>query len=126
MEELFCENKSNVEKKLLNDKEFKYIPQIDINIINQIYMNEKIDDFCENKIIKEIETISNNDEKFEINHLTILMVGRQGIGKTTLIKYMLELSDDEINKMNNVKEDFKPFTSKKVKYLKLIEVKGIG
>ena len=126
LEELFCENKSNVEKKLLNDKEFKYIPQIDINIINQIYMNEKIDDFCENKIIKEIETISNNDEKFEINHLTILMVGRQGIGKTTLIKYMLELSDDEINKMNNVKEDFKPFTSKKVKYLKLIEVKGIG
>ena len=126
LKELFCENKSNVEKKLLNDNEFKYIPQIDINIINKIYMNEKIDDFCENKIIKEIETISNNDEKFKINHLTILMVGRQGIGKTTLIKYMLELSDDEINKMNNVKEDFKPFTSKKVKYLKLIEVKGIG
>lgn len=126
MTDSFKGKRLSFEKELCRDQDFQYIPQISNDIINGIYLNQKIDEFCENKIIKKIEEISNDDEKFKIQHLNILMVGRKGIGKSTLIKYMLDLSDDEFDGMNDDMKNFVPFTSKKVKYLRLIRVKGIG
>ena len=122
----FKGNKLSFEKELCQNHDFQDIPQITNDIINEIYLNQRIDEFCENKIIKKIKDISNDDEKFKINHLNILVVGRKGIGKSTLIKYMLELSDDEFDNMNDDVKDFVPFISNKVKYLKLLRVKGVG
>ena len=120
----------NIIKSLLNNDGFDSIPTIENNIINQIFKNEKFNLLCENDLISELESISKDDEKFKINHLTILLIGRKDVGKTTLIKYLLKLNDDEINRTINNKrnknEFFIPFTSTKVKYLKIIEVRGIG
>lgn len=125
MQQLFEGNRINIESILLKDRGLNYIGQIKNSLINEIYKNERIDDFCKNKIIKEIKTISNDNEMFKIENLKILLVGRTGIGKTQLIKYMLELSDDDIRD-DNKKRNVKIYKSKRVKYLKLIEVKGIG
>ncbi len=118
----------NIIKSLLNNDRFEIIPTIGNNLITQIFKNEKYDLLCENDLLNELESISKDDEKFKINHLTILLVGRKDVGKTTLIKYLLKLSDDEINKTinNNKNKFFIPFTSRKVNYLKIIEARGIG
>ena len=120
----FLKNKKSIENIFIDDKNIKSIPSIDTDIIKKIFINENSENYCKNKIIKEIETITNNDEQFKINNLNILVVGRGGVGKTTLIKSMLDLNENEGN-VDKI-EDFKIYTSKNVKYLKLIEVKGIS
>ncbi len=125
MRQLFIENRINIEDILFKDRELSNIGLIKNSLISEIFENEKIDDFCKNKLIKEIKAISEDDEMFKIENLKILLVGRKGIGKTHLIKYMLEISDDDIYDDGN-KESFKIYTSNRVNYLKLIEVKGIG
>ena len=53
--------------------------------------------FYKKKIINGILSIKNNDNIYQIKHLKILLVGRKGVGKTTLIKYMLNLDEKNIN-----------------------------
>ena len=120
----FHENKDDIVKKIFQKN--KNFGLINANIIDQIFINEKVENICKMKMIKKIDAISNDDEKFNINHLTILLVGRKEIGKTTLIKYMLELNDDFNNNDNNTKNVFKIYKSNKITYLRLIEAKGIG
>lgn len=119
----FLENKKNIEKIILNENYLNQIQNMNNNLINKIIDNEGGYDFFREKIIKKIESIINNEEEYKIEHLTILLVGRKGVGKTTLIKYILDLNSDN-NKNNSL--DFKVYTSKNIKYLKLIEVRGIG
>ena len=58
---------------------------------------------------------------FKIKNIKILLVCRKGIGKTHLIKYMLEISDYGIYDDGN-KENFKIYASKRVNYLKLFKI----
>ena len=122
---IFYDNRKIIENLFLNNnKEFSsIIPYINKGIINQILLNEETDMFCKKKLIQEIEEIIKDEEKFKIDNLSILLVGRKGVGKTTLINYLLDLNEDENKKDFS---DFKVYTSIKTKYLKLIEVKGIG
>jgi len=119
----------NIIKSLLNNNRLENIPNIE-DLINQIFKNEQFDALCENDLIKELESISKDEEKFKINHLTILLISRKDVEKTPLIKYLLKLNDNEINNIkNNTKNKnkfFIPYTSIKVKYLKIIEVRAIG
>ena len=124
LKESFIMNKQCIENIFIDDINIKSIPSIDIDIIKNIFINENSENYCKNKIIKEIEIITNDDEKYKINNLNILVVGRNGIGKTTLIKYMLDLDENEGDVEGN--NDFKTYTSEKVEYLKLIKVKGFG
>ena len=119
----FLENRRNIENIILNEKYLNQIQNLNNNLINKIIDNEGGYDFYREKIIKKIESIINDEEEYKIEHLTILLVGRKGVGKTTLIKYILDLNSD--NK-KIYSENFKVYISQKVKYLKLIEVKGIG
>ena len=105
---------------------------LDINLEKDLIQNiiEKEDsrNNFKGKIIDEIKNIRNDRDKNKIDHLTILLVGNQNVGKTTLIKYMLGLSDDEIENIKNDNEngDFVTYKSNKVSYLHLVEFKGIG
>ena len=53
------------------------------------------------------------------------MIGRKGVGKSTLIQYILKLNDNEISNIND-NEYFVENKSKRVKYLRLVEFRGIG
>ena len=121
MQQLFFENIINIEDILVKGRALSNIGQIKNSLINEIFKNERIDVFCKNKLIKEIKTISEDDEMFKIENIKILLVCRKGIGKTHLIKYMLEISDYGIYDDGN-KENFKIYASKRVNYLKLFKI----
>ena len=119
---IFKNKRKSFENEIIKNKVY-YIQKITLSIINGIIINEQSKIFFKNKIIKEIDSIAKDDNKYKINHLTILIVGRNGIGKTVLIKYILNSNNIKIKMIN---EDFTEYTSDDMKYLKLIEVKGIG
>jgi len=103
--------------------------QYNDELISNIIKSEESEKIFKRKIIDNIKSIKNNDNEFKIDYLTILLVGRKGIGKTTLINYMLELNGEEPdnqNKGNKAKDNFVTYKSNNVPYLKLVEFKGIG
>ena len=101
-------------------------------LIEKIIENQDAEYIFKNKIIENINSIKNNQDGkgklYDINYLTILLVGRKGVGKTTLVKYILNLRDEDIKKSqkNARNSDFVTYKSKNITYLKLIEFKGIG
>ena len=98
------------------------------NIIQRIIESEDSRKIYKNKIIDEINNIKSDINKNKIEHFSILLFGRKYVGKTTLIQYMLDLRDDEIEEIQNkyINENFVPYRSNKNRYLKLIEFKGFG
>ena len=121
---IFNNIKLNVINMITKDNRLNSISNIDRKIIDKIVRNKDSQNFYKNKIIDEINTISKDDNKFKINYLNILIVGRKGIGKTSLIKYILELREDDY--IDNSNNDFIIYKSKQTKYLRIIEVKGTG
>ena len=96
------------------------------NIVSQIINNEDSEKIYKQKVIKEIISIKNDDSRYKIDYLTILLVGRKGVGKTTLINYILKLPQNIDERNNKKNEDFATYYSEKVPHLKLVEFKGIG
>ena len=122
-------------QKIFDEKYNEYITEIQreqINIdgdiisnqelIKKIIENENSSIVYKKKIKDEILSIKNNDKRYQINYLKILLVGRKRVGKTTLIKYMLNLDENK----KNSREDFEVYENKEVPYLKLVKFKGIG
>lgn len=108
--------------------------KLHLNIENKIYNEvsniikyENTEEIYKRKIIDEINLVKKDDKIFQIEHLTILLIGRKGVGKSTLIKYILDLNDDdECGDNNSQNKNFVSYTSQKVTHLKLVEFKGIG
>ena len=124
--ELFNNCRKNVEKTILSrNNKLNNTPLISIEVIREIIANEDSFNFFKYKIIKEISLIANDDNQYIIENITILVIGRKGIGKTTLIKKVLDLNINIENKNQVNDDEFKIYTSNKIKYIKLIEVKGI-
>ena len=129
LRKLFENKVKDYENKVLKGGKLK------LNIENKIYNEisniikyENTEEIFKKKIIDEIENVKRDDTKFQIEHLTILLIGRKGVGKTTLIKYILDLDEDDEYYLdtNEKNENFTSYTSKKVTHLKLVEFKGIG
>jgi len=97
----------------------------DQNLIGKVIENENSSIVYKKKIIDEILSIKNNENRYQIKHLKILLVGRKGVGKTTLIKYMLNLDEQSINN-KDLNKDFIAYENMNIPYLKLVEFKGIG
>ena len=96
------------------------------NLIKRIIEYEDTYKVMEKKIIDEILKIKNDKKEHKIKHLTILLVGKNKIGKTTLVEYIFGLEEGNQNEhiiekhqnfVIHYKEDFP---------LKIIEFKGIG
>ena len=122
------DNLSKKYKKDFLNKE-KPILNLDTNLIENIINNEDTKNVYKNKIIKEINDIKNDkeNENYKIEYLTILIIGRKKVGKSTLIKYMLKLNNNEIeNKNENKSDDFVVYKSNRITHLRLIEFKGMG
>ena len=124
-------------KKIFDNNYNKYISdfqkeKIDVSWnknpieMEKIIKNENSYNIYKKKIIKEILSIKNNDNSYQIKHLKILLVGRKGVGKTTLIKYMLNLDEKSINNKDYSNKNFVEYENINAPYLKLVEFRGIG
>ena len=79
----------------------------------QIISNEDGTAFYKNKIKKQISEISENEEKFKINYVTILLTGKSGNGKSTLINVLLKLK-----KMKEQKRELEILSQPKSRLIK--------
>lgn len=63
------------------------------SLSSQIIANKNGDKTYENKIENEISKINSNKESFKINNLNIMLVGKSGVGKSTLINSVLKIKE---------------------------------
>jgi len=117
-QKVYIEYKENILNKLSLNLD------IDNQLILNIIENENSKNVYKRKIMDEIKSIKENKNLYQINYLKILLIGRKRVGKTTLIKYMLNI--DNSNDNNNINENFGEYESSQVPYLKLVEYRGIG
>ena len=90
LEEIFKNEYETFELKELSKLKLECINNTEINYIKN---NEDSKNRFKIKIANNIETIINNNNLYKIEYLTILLVGRKNVGKTTLIKYILDSED---------------------------------
>ena len=134
LKNLFLSLKKDYANKILKDKYFR-LNNIDLSIITNIVKNEESSLIYKKKIVDEISYITEKKEEYKIEQLTILVIGKKRVGKSTLIKYILKLNENEANNtkqnieseiIQDDNDNFISYKSKNVPYLKLIEFKGIG
>ena len=119
LEEIFKNEYETFELKELSKLKLECINNTEINYIKN---NEDSKNRFKIKIANNIETIISNNNLYKIEYLTILLVGRKNVGKTTLIKYILDSED-----LQTIEQDkYTIYRSDKVPYLQLIEFQGIG
>ena len=97
------------------------------NLINELNKSEQIPTLILKKLTEQALKYYANNKFNEIKHLNIIVIGPSGVGKSTLINEILELSGEEAAKT----ESGKPCTNKnKIYYsedikLRLIDTRGI-
>ena len=100
-----------------------------ISLVNKIFNGEKGKDVYYEKFNKQIDSINRNRHSpFEIEYLTIMLVGKSGVGKSTLINSLLKLQRGERAKTgtgNFVTENIKTYQSQALPYIKLVDTRGI-
>jgi len=116
-----------------NEKSFckKEISNFDNNeiklLIKDILKSEKIPKFIKNNLNLKVNNMKNEINKIE--HLNIILVGPTGVGKSTLIKAMLDLklsdSEVEIGFGTPQNKDIKTYESINIPFLRLIDSQGI-
>ena len=130
-----------LEKKFLNftkdkittskDIQEKILPKYNLENLTQIIKSIIDESNLINLIKKEIETnIDKNEFSTKLNHFNILILGRAGIGKTTLINSILEFegTPNELLTGEGTSKTMgepKGYTSDKVKGLRLWDSQGV-
>ena len=98
-------------------------------LVSQIISNEDGKNIFKNKIKNHLSEINENEEKFKINYLTILLTGKSGNGKSTLINVLLKLKKKSERARtgvgNYITTETKPYKSKNRPYLRLVDTRGI-
>ena len=120
MNKIIFEQRKKVIDIIVKDNKLNSIPNLNYNLIKNIVINEDSYNNFKNKIIEKINYISKDKEKFKIENLNILLVGRKEADIPTLIKYILG-EDLNIYKYN---DNFIEYTNPKLN-LKLIKAKEI-
>ena len=93
-----------------------------------ILSKEEAKAVCTKKIKKEIKNIENNVHESEINYLSVMIVGKSGVGKSTLINSLLKLKKNEqartgVGKFQTTK--ISDYRSENFPFLRLIDTRGI-
>ena len=139
--DLFKQNEKNKLIKIIENKKQELIEFLNskINALNNnkfnfsslvksILESENGNNIYKKKIKREIMKIQNNKEEFEIKYLTIMIVGKSGVGKSTLINNLLKLDKDhkaETGTGNFVSTETRSYQSSSMPFLKLVDTRGI-
>ena len=128
--ELFLKN--NIQQFLnVIDENFKKINekyeliQNKKNMIKKILENEGLEKIQLYKIKKEFDELSIDLEFKKIGYLTIIVIGKTGVGKSTLINTLLKeyCAKEQMKKIGT--QNPGKYENKKVPFLKLIDSRGI-
>lgn len=79
------------------------------NIISRLMELEKGYDIYEKRLKNEIKKIGENENEFNIKYLTIMLLGKSGVGKSTLINQFLKLKE---KKAKQAQENIKRYLLK--------------
>ena len=128
------------EKKELTDY-FNTKKNIFMNIIKKFNLNVSLDydslssqiinnnkngqNTYKNKIKNEVSKISSNKDSFKINNLNIIVVGKSGVGKSTLINNVLKIKEAITGTGSFQTIKIKAYYNKALPYLRLIDTRGI-
>jgi predicted GTPase len=127
LEKFYRANKNDMQ----NDMTLFLKKNQNINFITmltkQIISNENGKGIFQQKIKDEIQEIYNNEDDSKINYLTIMILGKTGVGKSCLVNNILfggkEVAKEGI--INRVTQVRKTYSSKKVPYIRLVDTVGI-
>ena len=97
------------------------------SIILSIIKFEELDKIYEKKIMKKLKEVENNKSDFKIDYISVMLIGKSGVGKSTLINEILKLDGNQRSEEGTgpiITTETKPYKSKKVPYLRLIDTRG--
>jgi len=107
-------------------KNYKHKTMIyDKSLISKIINSQDTLKIYKEKIKKEFKKIEENAESFKIEYLSIIVIGKSGVGKSTLINCMLKekLSEEGIG--DRITTENTLYYNKKIPFLRLIDTEGI-
>lgn len=111
-------------------RNLNFIPELTKPIISIEHGRE----ILEKKIKREIIEINDNENADKIDYLTIMILGQNGTGKSTLVNALLKLEGRERAKVRDESKDYglpctmeetRVYKSKRVPYFSLIDTRGI-
>ena len=98
------------------------------DIVNRFINDEKGEDAFQYKIDECIKKIEKTKNDYQIKYLTVMLLGKSGVGKSTLINSVLQLEKRAKAKTgtgNFVTIKYSPYKSDYIPYLRLIDTRGI-
>jgi hypothetical protein len=111
-------------KDFINNYSYKTMT-FDKNIISKIISSREAVKIFKGKIQNEFKIIGNNIDTLKIKYLSIIIIGKSGVGKSTLINCMLKeyLAKEGVGDRITIKNT--SYQNAKIPFLRLIDTRGI-
>ena len=124
----YFSNKKDRFREIINNYFLRTNAEIPNNIINNLLEVEKAYHIYKEKIQNEIQNIYTDKKKFNIEYLTVMILGKSGVGKSTLINQFLKLKGGNqaktgVGKFQTILT--KAYKNKEMKFLRLVDTRGI-
>ena len=97
---------------------------INPNIASQIINSENGCQFYQKKIDNLISILTEEKKRFQIKYLTVMVLGKSGVGKTSLINKILNINAP-VGEGRFVTKETTPYVSNTMPFLRLVDTRGI-